>query len=100
MYIVNELAEAVKGMSPEGATRQPAPETMIAQTARRLDINLPADMLEFYRTMNGMNRPTHPDNGWIRLWDLDSWHRVRDKPSLRETLLYTGLEDAIIFADH
>jgi hypothetical protein len=57
-------------------------------------------MMVFYRAMNGMDWPTHPDNGWIRLWDLESWHRVRDEPALREASLYVGLEDAIILADH
>jgi hypothetical protein len=50
--------------------------------------------------MNGMNSPTRPDNGWIRIWDLESWQRVRDEPALNDEPIYPDLQDAILFADH
>src|SRR5882762_3149480 len=100
MNATRELAEAVKAVSPEGAARPPAPKTTMAQTEERFGVHLPPDMVAFYRTMNGMDSPTHPNSGWIRVWDLESWHRVRDEPGLREASLPPELEDAIILADH
>jgi hypothetical protein len=101
MNEAHELAEALRAVSPEGAVRQPAPEATIAQTEQRLGIHLPADMMMFYRAMNGMDWPTHPDNGWIRFWELGSWRRVRDESALGEaSSLYANLADAILVADH
>ena len=50
--------------------------------------------------MNGMNSPTRPESGWIRIWDLESWQRVRDEPALNDEPIYPDLQDAIIFADY
>jgi hypothetical protein len=101
MSLRNALAEAVKAVSQEGAVLPPADEATIAQAEQRLAIRLPPDMALFYRSMNGMARPTEPDNGWIRFWDLHSWHRVRDEPGLSDALsTYSNLADTILVADH
>ena len=57
-------------------------------------------MAWFYRAMNGMDSPTSPDNGWIRIWDLESWRRVRSERSINEQALYPNVQDAILLADH
>ena len=57
-------------------------------------------MAGFYRSMNGMDWPTEPDSGWIRIWELESWRRVRDEPGLSDVSLYHDLGDAILVADH
>ena len=95
-----ELAEAIRAVSPEGAVRPPASEEMISQIEQRYGVQLPEDMAWFYRAMNGMNWPTRPDNGWIRIWELESWHRVRDEPSINRHPIYPELQDAILLADH
>ena len=101
MSFRSELAAALRAASKEGAILPPADEATIAQAERRFGIRLPADMSLFYRSMNGMAWPTKPDNGWVRLWDLGSWQRVRDKPDLSDAAsLYTNLSDAILVADH
>ena len=73
---------------------------MIRQTEARFVVRLPKDMAWFFRALYGMNWPTWPDSGWIRIWELESWHRVRDEPSINEKPLYPDLQDAILFADH
>src|SRR5882724_8560503 len=95
-----EFAEALRAASPAGAIRQPASEKMISQAEQRYGVRLPKDMTWFYRATNGMNWPTHRDNGWIRIWNLESWHRVRDAPSLNNEPIYHQLQDALLFADH
>jgi hypothetical protein len=57
-------------------------------------------MASFFRVMNGMDWPTEPNNGWIRIWDLESWRPVRDESSINEEPLYSDLKDAILLADH
>lgn len=94
------FAEALRAASPEGPVRPPASDAMIQQTQTRFGVHLPKDMAWFYRAMNGMKWPTRPDTGWIRIWDLESWYRVRDEPSINEEPLYPDLQDAILLADH
>jgi len=95
-----EFAEALRAVSPDGAIRPPAPEKLISQIEGRYGVRLPRDMAWFYRAMNGMDWPTRPDNGWIRIWELESWHRVRDEPSVNEAPIYREFQDAILLADH
>ena len=95
-----EFAEALRAASPAGAIRPPASEKMISKAEHRHGVRLPKDMTWFYRAMNGMDWPTHPDNGWIRIWALESWRRVRDEPSLNDEPIYPQLQDALLFADH
>ena len=95
-----EFAEALRAVTPEGAIRPPASEKMISQVEERYGVRLPKDMAWFYRAMNGMKWPTRPDNSWVRIWELESWHCVRDEPSLNEQPMYLELQDAIILADH
>jgi hypothetical protein len=61
---------------------------MIRRIETAFAVRLPKDMAWFYRAMSGMDWPTQPDSGWIRIWDLESWHRVRDEPSVNEEALY------------
>ena len=95
-----ELVEALRAASPDGAIRPPAPEKMISEIEERYGIRLPKDIAWFYRAMNGMDWPTRPDNGWIRIWNLESWRRVRDEPSVNEVPIYDELHEAILLADH
>jgi SMI1 / KNR4 family (SUKH-1) len=95
-----QFAEALRAASPEGAIRPPAADSKIGQIEMRFGVRLPKDITWFYRTMNGMDWPTRPDNGWIRIWDLESWQRVRNEPSINEEALYPDLQDAILLADH
>ena len=95
-----EYAEALRAVTPDGAIRPPAPEEIISRTEKRYGVRLPKDMAWFYRAMNGMKWPTWPENGWVCIWALESWRRVRDEPSVNEQPIYTELQDAIIVADH
>lgn len=95
-----EFTEALKAVTPKGAIRPPASNKMISQIQARYGVRLPKDMVWFYRAMNGMDWPTWPDNGWILIWNLESWHRLRDEPSLSNEPIYSELMDAILFADH
>lgn len=91
----------MSGVRQEGDLLPPADDAAIAQAERRFGIRLPSDTKLFYRSMNGVAWPTAPDNGWIRFWDLDSWHRVRDEPGLRDaSSRYSNVADAIVIADH
>jgi hypothetical protein len=97
----NTLAEAVKSATREGGVLGPAEGETLAQAERRFGISLPTDMAQFYRSMNGTAYPTETNHGWVRLWDLGSWRRLRDDSNLSvETSDYRGLADAILFADH
>ena len=100
MNLGEQFAEALRAASPEGAVRPPASDATIRQIETEFGVRLPKDMAWFYRAMDGMNWPTRPDNGWIRIWDLQSWHWVRDEPSVNEERLYPDLQDAILLADH
>jgi hypothetical protein len=95
-----QFANALRAASPEGSVRPPASDAVIRQIETDFGVRLPEDMSWFYRAMNGMNWPTRPDSGWIRIWGLESWHRVRDEPSINEEPLYPDLQDAILLADH
>ena len=95
-----EFAKALRAVTVDGAIRPPASDRMIAQIEERYGVLLPNDMAWFYRAMNGMNSPTRPDSGWIRIWDLESWHRVRDEPALNDEPIYPDLQYAVLFADH
>src|SRR5215471_11105537 len=100
MNASDQFVEALRAASPEGAIRPPASDAMIGQIQAGFGVRLPEDMASFYRAMNGMDWPTRPDNGWIRIWDLESWRRVRDEPSINEEPLYRTLQDAVLLADH
>ena len=95
-----KLAEAVKAVSQGGPILKPADEACIAQTEWRFGIHLPIDLREFYLCMNGTDCPTVPEHGWIRFWSLESWHLVRDEPSLTGATLYGDFKDAVAIADH
>jgi hypothetical protein len=95
-----EFVEALKAVSPDGTIRPAASDRTVSQTQERYGVRLPKDMAWFYRAMNGMNRPTRPDSGWIRIWELESWRRVREEPALNDEPIYAELRDAILFADH
>jgi hypothetical protein len=57
-------------------------------------------MASFYRAMNGMDWPTDPEHGWVRIWDLESWRRIRDESDLRDRSIYADFEEAFLIADH
>jgi cell wall assembly regulator SMI1 len=95
-----EFLEALKAASPQAAIRPAAEGSFISQTELRFGIRFPPDMAAFYRSMNGMDWPTEPDHGWIRIWELESWRRVREEPNLSDGSIYVNLGDAILLADH
>jgi len=93
-----ELTEALKAASPQAAIREPANAALVSETEGRHGIRLPSDMAWFYRSANGMNWPTEPEHGWIRIWELELWRRIREDPDLGN--VYEDLGDAILMADH
>ena len=95
----NELVESLMAAAQVKGLCPPADQVLIAETERRFGVALPTDMAALYRSMNGMPWPTRPENGWMRLWEMDSWRRVRDEPRLHDAK-YSAVADAIIVADH
>jgi hypothetical protein len=95
----NKLAESLLAAAQQKGLCPPADLVLIADIERRFGVAMPTDMAALYRFMNGMRWPTKPENGWLRLWEMDSWCRVRDEPTLQDAK-YSAVADAIIVADH
>ena len=101
MAIRNSLAEALIEAAQGKDISPPASLKAIHNAEQAFGIELPSDMLAFYEAMNGMQWPTLPERGWIRIWSVESLRRVRDEAALRSDLSkYADLWEAIIIADH
>ena len=95
-----ELAQAVLQVAQHRSTLEPVTQAALDSVERRFGITLPADMIRFYRFMNGMDWPTEPSRGWLRVWRLEEWRRVSEQPELRDDSKYEALSNAIIFSDY
>jgi len=91
------LAERVAVVLMEGHRPSPATSAQIVATESRLGITLPADMRNFYLSMDGSGEMTDVDHGLVRFWSLAEWKRVQDEVP---KTLDIHLHDAIVVADH
>jgi len=97
----NQLVDSLIAVAQGRDASPPADHQMIWRVEQQFDIELPEDMAAFYLSMDGMQWPTVPEHGWVRIWSLGSWRRVRDEAGLNSgSSNYDALGHAIIVADH
>ena len=101
MAIQDTLAEALIEAAQGHDVPPPLNRKAIHDAEQAFGIQLPSDVLAFYEAMNGMHWPTLPERGWIRIWSVESWRRVRDDAAFQaESSKYAPVWNAIIIADH
>jgi len=93
---LEQLIANVVALVPRESRGQPATQFQLETLQDRCNVRLPSDVIAFFSVCNGFSEPTHPDNGWVEIWNLGRWATT----SLAGVPLLSPEARALIFADH